>query len=359
MSGCFWYDEPPPVDNDIPIDESAERDRRAYVELQRALDESRHEALGEQADELRAAGDVLFWLEFAGFDPTLHSHGADATVDYGFGIGSGNDYNFRASEKAVATAEPNGEVVTYRLHARSAPNTLLGEQSWPSPTDEQKWWAYAVDGETLYVVTTGDHTELHRYAPGGAPEVVADLDAAGCEIGIFWDFGVDGDDMMFVESGRLWRFDIGSGQCTFMGNETEIAGTVDFRSDGALYEAYDGPFFYDAAAGRTVDLAAEIASSNFRLNPSFDSAHRWSYDVARWGRWFVYVGGSGVFAYHLDDGRVVPVLLEPIDEEVRISYRYPVVLESGMLYVTGLTSYSGSTGADGPVYRVDLNAVLR
>jgi hypothetical protein len=99
--------------------------------------------------------------------------------------------------------------------------------------------------------------------------------------------------------------------------------------------------------------------SDYRLNESYDTAHRWSYDIARYGRWIVYIGGTGVFAYHLDEQRVVPVLLQPLDEDMRISYRYPVVLEDGTLYVTGLTSYSGSVGADGPVYRVDLNPSLR
>jgi hypothetical protein len=35
-----------------------------------------------------------------------------------------------------------------------------------------------------------------------------------------------------------------------------------------------------------------------------------------------------------------------------------VVLDDGSLFVTGLTSYSGSVGADGPVYRVRLPGAL-
>ena len=45
--------------------------------------------------------------------------------------------------------------------------------------------------------------------------------------------------------------------------------------------------------------------------------------------------------------------------EVRIDYRYPVALDSGKLYVTGLESTSGAVGAEGPIYQVDLTSVLR
>ena len=47
-----------------------------------------------------------------------------------------------------------------------------------------------------------------------------------------------------------------------------------------------------------------------------------------------------------------PILLEPHEAEVRIEYRYPTIVDSGALFVVGLTSTSGSVGADGPVYQV-------
>ena len=59
----------------------------------------------------------------------------------------------------------------------------------------------------------------------------------------------------------------------------------------------------------------------------------------------------------MESGRVVPILIEPrpeVSDGRRIEYRYPTVLDNGLLFVTGLTSESGAVGADGPVYRVDL-----
>ncbi len=338
----------------------SDRDREHYNALRRSLDEHRSEALGERADELSAAGNVLFWLDFSNFTPTLHSLTVEGTVAYDFGIGTGDRYNFRGSATAVATAKPLGDTVVYELYDRAAPRAPLGEAVFPRPSDEQRHFAYALDGAHLHVVTTGAETTLHRYDPQtDETTALVGLEAAGCEVGIFWDFGIEDDVMVFVESGRLWRLDLATQTCAFLGNTTEITGRVDFRADGALYEAYEGPFFYDALAGRTVDLAGAIAASGYALNASFERAHLWSYDVARWGRWVVYIGGVGVFGYHLDEDRVMPVLLVPIDEEVRVSYRHPVVLDDGTLFVTGLTSSSGTTGADGPVYRVSLRDVLR
>ena len=64
---------------------------------------------------------------------------------------------------------------------------------------------------------------------------------------------------------------------------------------------------------------------------------------------------------------ITPVLLEPrpdapgqdpSSQPLRIEYRYPQVTTDGTLYVTGLTSASGSVGADGPIYSVDLKPLL-
>jgi hypothetical protein len=52
------------------------------------------------------------------------------------------------------------------------------------------------------------------------------------------------------------------------------------------------------------------------------------------------------------------VLLDTNDSPF-IEYRDPIVLANGVLFTTGLTSQTGSTGADGPVYRVDLDQVLQ
>jgi hypothetical protein len=358
LGGCFFG----PGDDFGGTDggglaDSTEADRGDYISLQRRLDERRSEALGEDAGELAAVGNVLLWLDFSAFDPTLHSLAGGAGTAYAFSIGSGNEHNYRASAQAIATAEPDGGSITYRLYAAGQPETLLGEAVFDAPGDEQRWWAYAVEGQSLYVVTTGAETTLHRYDPGGVATPVTTLESAGCEVGELWDFGVDAGVMVLVESGRLWRLDLGSNTCTFLGNDTEVSGSVDFRADGVLYESATGPFFA-SADGSTLDVAQAILASPYRLNETYASSHLYASGLARFGAWVVYVGQSGVFAYQRESHEVAPILLHPIDGEVRVDYRYPVVLDDGTLFVTGLTSTSGAVGADGPVFRVDLAAVL-
>jgi hypothetical protein len=357
LGGCFFgpdeYEVPP-----TSYDDPSAADREAYSQLQHRLDLGRSEFLGERAGELAAVGDTLFWLDFAAFDPTLHSSKAGAATDYAFSIGGGNEFNYRASPQAIATAELAGGSVVYHLYRTGEAATAIGDATFPAPGDEQRWWAYAVDAESLYVVTTGDGTTLHRYDAGSAePVVVTTLESAGCEVGEMWDFGIEAGTMMFVESGRLWSLDLASNTCHFLGNDTEISGTVDFRPDGVLYDSATGPFFL-GADGSTLDIAHAIAGSPYRLNETFSTSHHWYTDPARYGAWIVYIGQSGVFAYNRETADVAPILLSPIDADVRISYRYPVVLSDGTLFVTGLTSTSGATGADGPVYRVELGAVL-
>jgi hypothetical protein len=52
------------------------------------------------------------------------------------------------------------------------------------------------------------------------------------------------------------------------------------------------------------------------------------------------------------------VLLPPASGDVDVQYRYPVALANGELFVTGLTSTDGATGADGPTYVIDLATLL-
>ncbi len=37
---------------------------------------------------------------------------------------------------------------------------------------------------------------------------------------------------------------------------------------------------------------------------------------------------------------------------MRVDYRYPVALDNGTAFVTGLTSTDGAVGADGPTYKI-------
>ena len=61
----------------------------------------------------------------------------------------------------------------------------------------------------------------------------------------------------------------------------------------------------------------------------------------------------------MQNDAITPVLLSPISDSLRVDYRYPVALDDGTAFVTGLTSNDGATGADGPTYQIDLNGILK
>ncbi len=336
------------------------RDIGEYNELQAALDEGRSEFLGEEAAELYAPGDLLYWLDYASWAPGLHSYDpvSGAYVDYAFSIGEGDTYNYRAADEAVATAQDAAGGIVYSVYDRSQADSLLNEVEFPTPTDGQRWWAYDVDGSDLYVMTTGSATTLWRCSPGQDCADVTTLESAGASVAEFWDFGVEDDTLYFIESGRLWRLDISANQATWLGNETEISGSVEWRDGGVLYISASGPFYYDYASQQVTDLERAIENDPYQLNQTFAASHHYLQDGTLYGDYLVYTGNDGVYAYQFRQGGVVPLLLEPRSEDLRIEYRYPQIMDRGSLFVTGLTSTSGSVGADGPVYRLEAAELL-
>ena len=360
LAGCKRFGGP---DGGDPVDQQ-QQDIEEYEDLCADLDSHRTEFLGDEADEVWAYGNHLFWLRFDAWAPTLHGWNAetDQRIDYSFSIGEGDHYNYRASLSAVATAEEAGMEIVYHVYDVNAAATEITTATLDAPGDEQRWWAYDVDGTDLYVVTTGDETSLLRARQGGALELVTTLESAGCAVAELWDFAVENGVMVFVESGRIWRLDLPSNTATWLGNELQISGDVNFGIDGVIWESYDGSsdraYFYQYDSREVIDLNEAIAASDYQLNETFASAHRYYGGYTRLREWLIYIGSSGVFAYHLYEGDVVPLLLSPRGE-VRIDYRYPRALDNGMVFVTGLTSTSGAVGADGPVYRVDASGSLR
>jgi hypothetical protein len=223
----------------------------------------------------------------------------------------------------------------------------------PGPGGGTKPWTFAPDGQDVYYVTTGTGTTLWKWTPGGsgAPARLFDLEDAGAQIGDFQDFGVDGDTMVFIESGRAWSLDIAAQKATRLGNQAE-AQSVYPDHDGVLLATAAGPFFYGYADQRLRDVGAAIAASGFRINATFAGAHLYDQGLARDGSMVGYIGKSGVFTFDLGTGEVAPVLLDARDEST--VYRHPVILSDGSLFVQGLQSSDGEVGTDGPIYRVDL-----
>lgn len=336
-------------------DDPTEQDLAEYDELATRLGKRSRRFLGDEADELQAAARRIYWLQYASFDPTIHSSLAGARVDYAFAAGT--EGNLRVSDDLVVTARREGDAVVYRAYDAAAASSLRGEVMLPAPTDEQRWWAYCVDGGTVYIVTTGAATTLHRWTPGTPPAAVLTLEEAGASVGIFLDFMVHQGKMLFVESGRLWTLDLATQTATWVGNRKEISGAVSTNGLGVLYVAADGPYYVEN--GTTRDVRAEIEDSGYRLNATFASIHHFAADAVLYRGTVVYQGQAGMFAYDLRAKRVTPLLLEPRGPGLRIDYIDPQITDAtATLYVTGLESESGAVGADGPVWTLDLAAAL-
>jgi hypothetical protein len=341
IAACVPTSEPPGDDDDQAAD------IEEYNELAAQLGKRSVRFLGNEADELQAAGRRIFWLQYAGFDPTIHSSLDGVRVNYTFAAGT--EGNVRVGDRLVVTATRVADAVVYRAYDAAAANALRGEVTMPAPGDEQRWWAYCADEGDVYIVTTGAATTLHRWTPGAAPAFVLTLEEAGASVGIFFDFMVDGGKMLFVESGRLWRLDLATKQATWVGNRKEISGAVSTNGLGVLYVAADGPFYFEN--GMTRDVRAEIADSDYRLNTTFASMHHYASEGVLYRGTVIYRGQAGIFAYDLRAKEVRPLLLEPRTPELRVDYIDPHVTDdNATLYVTGLESKSGAVGADGPVW---------
>jgi hypothetical protein len=353
-SGCF---APSTTGDDDGGDDQA-ADLAEYDALQRELDGRRTELEGDQAMDPFADGGRVFWLEFPAFDPVLHGYhtATGERTTYAFSIGTGDRYDYRTSATAIATPAREGDIVRYSIYAVDAPGELIDQLEMPAPTDGQRWWAYALVGDVLYVMTTGTATTLYRYAPGGSPSVVTTLESAGCTVGELWDFTVKGQRAIVIESGRIWSVDLAANQATWLGNETEARAAI-AEADGVVILTASGPMFYRYDSAALVDVGAAIAASDYQLNPTFAAAHHYLQDIARYRSWFVYIAQSGVFAYDLYRGEIRPLLLSP-RTGTRIDYRYPGATADGSVFVTGLTSEDGAVGAEGPLYRVDAAAAL-
>jgi hypothetical protein len=207
--------------------------------------------------------------------------------------------------------------------------------------------------------STPGATALLKWIPGQDPVMVTTLESAGATIGEFDDFDVSGNTMVFIESGAIWTMDIAANKATSLMNTIQVSGGVDFRSDGVMFATDTDVMFFDYATNALVDVSTLINANPFQVNATYATASQIGYtDFARWGQQVLYVSDSGLFAYDMAHDKITPILLSPISDAMQETYRYPVALDDGTAFVTGLLSTDGATGADGPTYMLDLNSIL-
>ncbi len=283
-------------------DDDQTADLAQWNSLSAQYDARRTSFLGPDVQELAAVGNQLFWLDTTSYDPTLdrYDDATAARIAYGFSIGDGDLNNYVASKQLVVTADPSDDPVIYHAYNADIQSTEVGSTPIPKPPGAE-WDAYSVDGGTVYIVDTSveGQTALLSWVPGQQPTQITTLEAAGVQVGEFDNFAVSGTTMIFIESGRIWKLDLGTKQATWLMNMTEVDGTVDFHPDGVMFESATGVMFFDYATNSLVDVTAKINANSFQINATFASAAKWYQGFTRWAKYVLYIGNSGFFAYDM------------------------------------------------------------
>ncbi len=353
LAGCTGSMEPGGTTTD--------QDIAQYVALQQQLDGHRTQFLPTGIRTPAADGQALLWTDDgAGASPPLshYDEPSQARVTYGFSIGdaTAGTVNYRASEKLVVTTDESN---VYQVYAANQADQMVGQFSLTPPTDEQKWWAYAVDGTSVYVITTGAQSELMRWNVGdSAPTPLFALEDAGIATAELWDFDVVGNSAVIIESGAVWHLDLTTHASVQVPaqNQLDPSQPISFDDHGILYTAQGGQngdlLYYDLTTHNLVDVSAAIAASPYRINATFAQAHYYQSGGVLDGNVILYIGDSGMFTFALAGSVVKPLLLSPHQADLRIDYIEPQPLDSGDIYVVGETSNDGAIGVEGPIYEV-------
>ncbi|HEU0037312.1 MAG TPA: hypothetical protein VFQ53_42165 [Kofleriaceae bacterium] len=225
-------------------------------------------------------------------------------------------------------------------------------------TTDQASSVCAIDaGTTSYFLV---NRELRRWdGTPTAPVTLMQLDDAGVGDGSIGGFGVLGGSPLLVEGGRLWRLDIGGKTAEWLENESPAQGLVVFDERGVLYDSNDGVKYTQFSDHATFSLEDAIADGGYRLSSQQPDIHLLADDGAYtlYGRYVIYRGQRGIFAYGLDTKKVTDLLLDRGESfETKPHYVFPTVTSNGSLFVLD----KGFSSSDiGPVYRVELSDRLR
>ena len=348
-----------------------------YNKVSAELEKNREEFLDKGASDLSVPnGDNLFWITYKRAKAKLHRYNpvTDEEIKYKFSIGSMDYYNYRANDKIIVTAKPEGKHVSYYVYAADHKKKKIDTLNLPAPGAGTKWHAYAVAKNNLYFIKSkfekdedGDLTIdyiLSKWVPGSGEEhkgIISLLEAGADDMGTFQDFDIFGDDMLFIESGRLWKLDLKTKKAIWLKNKQQIRGGVNFTADKVLYTYFRKDLiFYKYDSKEIRNISDEIRKNEFSLNPTFKNNHYYWGDAVLYKNFAVYKGNGGIYAYDLEKRKIHPLLYEPrLTDNKRVTYRSPVVVNNGIMFVKALVSNSGSIGFDGPVYKVSIKKLLQ
>lgn len=335
LGGCTWvYDQ-------------QYEDRRAELEEQRI------EFLpgASNVQLISGAGDKLFWVDILKpYDvPMLHSYNPATTLllDYAWSSDMTFDDSFRYGNEIVADCS-FGSV--YEAYDANMPDRVIATTQTGSSM-------CTVDGNRVFFMTG---REVFAWTPGaGEPVLAVDLDAAGVGAGSIGGFAVEGNTLVLVEGGDLWRVDLATRQATWLMNEALVGGTVLFDQAGVFYESGQELYYTQFSDLATFDVAAAIADGGYHLSFKHPDVHELAtpVELALHGRHLIYRGRHGIFAFGLDSRKVVDLLLDTSSTEFGASpvYHQPAITSDGTLFVIDDNNYSQT---ETPVYRIDISERL-
>lgn len=347
---------------------STEDDIAEYEQLRISLEANREQVLPAYGtDDLSAVGPYLLWLDInQGWEAVLHIRrypGGDEIVSP---VPIGNEDTlpwYRASEELVMTAVTAGMDSIYSIIDIET-GQLVDELTYKKPQNAD-YDAYAVIGNEAYLVVEDEGKMIYSWTPGsGSMTAMGAIDDLGLNLGAWIDFTVldIGGSQKLLALGTAGTFTIDLETMATTQIPLPISPLEMGISEAgiAVADGFDLWFVpWGASSARAIH--DELKASSYTLNTSFHNSH-WmgsgsaNNDVSMEGDLIYYRSTSGIYSFNVNTGAVAPILLDDMTysgSDTFVHYT-GINVGDGSMYVYGLESQSGSSGSDGPIYRVAL-----
>jgi hypothetical protein len=350
-------------------DSSTEDDIAEYEALRVSLETNLEEVLPAYGvDDVQAVGDYLTWLDVnQGWEAILHIRhypdGGEITSE----VTVGNEDTFpfyRLGDTTAMTAIVEGMNSIYSVI--DIETGQLADQITRMKPAEADYDAYAVYGNEAYLVVDGEGKMIYEWTVGsGSPAPIGALDDTSANFGIFIDFTIVeiGGSRKLVGIGTAGTYTIDLD--TMAVHQLPLPVTpleVGILDSGiAVIDGFDLWYvgWEDTQARAIHD---ELKALDYELNASFYNSHYVgsggaNNDVSGSGSSIYYRSTSGIHAFDTAANTVTPILLDNngYSSETPFYIHYTGLnVAVNSMFVAGLESTDGATGADGPIYRLPL-----
>lgn len=307
---------------------------------------------------VESGGERVFWVDKIPPGSQIQMHSMDpanpsSQVDYDFEAGNGFEEFHFGSQLVVDCSF--GSIEAYLTTSSS--DMVIGTLGQGGVEN------CALDGNTIYFLKT-DVIEKWTPVPGTTPmpSPFVDLVAAGLQDGAT-AFGVVGTLVVVADGdGDLFTIDtsITPHQAVYLDNgDHKLGGNLFLDKDSVVFDTINprGIRYIDLVDRTDESFDDLVDDGGYHINFKHgDIQAPVESEFVIHERHVIYRGQRGIFAYGLDTGNVIDLLLEEGEGIDRVvAYRNPTVTKGGFLFVRSSDGFSG----EGPVYKVDLAGRLR